>query len=152
MKTDPFSKENPFKIPDGYFDSLQDKVMSRIREEEQTLPEAPVVRLKHYRTIIAIAACFVLIFTAGALFWLNTERQPLIADSEVDDDTFYQWLYEADKTTLLAEALAADMDETVTTDKSGYTDEEEQEIIRFLERDNITVAAIVHSMSDPVGF
>ena len=149
MNNHPFDNKNPFTVPEGYFDNLQDNIMSRIRQEEQPKTETSVVRLRHYRTIAGVAACFALIFTVGLLFWQNIEQQPLIADSGIEDADIYQWLYESDKISLLAEAIeTVSLINSESDNELWCTEEEEQEIILFLERDNLTVAAIVHSMAD----
>jgi hypothetical protein len=34
MKTNQFNNENPFTVPEGYFDTLQERIMNRVRESE----------------------------------------------------------------------------------------------------------------------
>ena len=57
--SDKFSNKNPFKVPEGYFEGLQEQVQQRIRREE-----VPVRRLRDtshrpertFRMRVAIAA------------------------------------------------------------------------------------------------
>ncbi len=147
MKKYPFNNNNPFTVPDGYFDTLQERVMSHIEDKQQAAVESRVVRMGYYRVWIAVAACVLFIFTAGVLYIANIDRQPTVAQSIVDDDIFYQWFYASDRTTLLAESLDMTMPEHFAADEE-YISEEDEAIISFLERDNINVVAIVHSMND----
>ncbi len=66
-------KENPFKVPEGYFDTLSDRVMDRINREE---PEKKVRIRQIIRPQLALAAAilgfalisytFVRVFTPGS--------------------------------------------------------------------------------------
>lgn len=58
MKPDEeIKKSNPFKVPDGYFDSLTERTMSAIRsdQEKETHENKPVRRL-NMRSLLAMAA------------------------------------------------------------------------------------------------
>jgi hypothetical protein len=77
-----------------------------------------------------------LIFAAALLYRTGTETQPVAAES-IADDTFLHRLYASDNAALIAELS----DPAATEDTA--LDAEDEEIIRFLERDNITIAAIV---------
>jgi hypothetical protein len=50
----PSNSENPFKVPPGYFEGLQDRVMDKIRAEEEK-PE-PISRKLYLRPYISLAA------------------------------------------------------------------------------------------------
>jgi len=139
------NKVCPFTVPDGYFDTLQERIMSRIQEG----PSFPLSRKSTnlFRTLLAAAACVAFIFTAAALYSIYAGKQSMIAESIIDEN-FYQWSYAADNTTLLAESLNIAMPEMITANGSGFSEEDEA-IIRFLERDNINlVAAIIHSIDN----
>lgn len=140
---------NPFTVPDGYFDSLQERIMSRVQAGE-SLREARyrTVRMNTCRALVAAAACILFIFTGAVLYMTYTDQQAAVAETAVDED-FYRWFYAADRATLMAEALDIAVPENIATTEPGYADSEEDEaIICFLERDNINVAAIVHSLAD----
>ncbi len=144
MNTNQFNNENPFTVPEGYFDTLQERIMNRVRESEsERKPNGRVVKFGFYRTMIAAAACVALIFAAALLYRTGTETQPIATES-IDDDTFLQWFYTSENAALIAELsdLPATEDSAIDED-----DAEDEEIIRFLERDNITVVAIVNAQA-----
>ena len=147
----------PFTVPEGYFDTLQKRIMCRIESEKnvevrmnisQSVPFAHHSSLitHHFRKWIAAAACILLIFTGVTLYMTHTGKQSAVAETAIDED-FYRWFYASDGATLLAESLDIQIPEYFTMNETGYSDEDEA-IIRFLERDNINVAAIVHSMNN----
>jgi len=53
--------ENPFKVPEGYFDSLQDRIEARIEAEETTLTKKQQV-LRILKPVLTMAASFALAF------------------------------------------------------------------------------------------
>ncbi len=54
-------KENPFRVPDGYFDTLTSQVMARIDAEAQPKKKAKVVSMHRvfYYAAAAVCALFV---------------------------------------------------------------------------------------------
>lgn len=79
------SNANPFKTPEGYFDTLSERIMARIDEEEtktaeekaETVQVAEVVSLKQKKTsvinyairwAVAAAACLALVFVGTDYF------------------------------------------------------------------------------------
>ena len=177
MKKDIFDNQaNPFTVPDGYFDTLQERIMSRIEaeishsevaqcsDEVAPHPKYPdrlslspysrtrynIVRTFNFRTWVAAAACILFIFTGATLYIRYSEPQFMIAESIPDED-FYQWLYASDEATLLAESLDIAMPEDFLFDEDGYSEEDEA-IISFLERDHIIVAAIMHTFDNETFF
>lgn len=79
------SNANPFKTPEGYFDTLSDRIMTRIDEEEtktaeekaETVQVAEVVSMKQKKTsvvsyairwAVAAAACLALVFVGVDYF------------------------------------------------------------------------------------
>ena len=80
-----FNNANPFKTPEGYFDTLSERIMARIDEEEtktaeekaETVQVAEVVSLKQKKTsvinyairwAVAAAACLALVFVGTDYF------------------------------------------------------------------------------------
>lgn len=148
MNSNQFSKENPFSVPDGYFETFQHRILSRIREEEKFASRKNgTIRLNPYKAIIAAAACVAIIFIASTVYRMHSAQQPAVARYDLDDNTFCEWVYTAEGASLLAESIDVNRQESFTQEKSD-PEEQGQEIIRFLERDNITVAAIISSIDD----
>jgi len=138
----------PFTVPDGYFDTLQERIMNRIQaEESRASGQGRTIRMHPYlRTLIAAAACILFIFAGATLYTTYTGKQNIVAKMVIDDD-FYHWLYAADGETLLAKSLDIHIPENILADEIAYSEEDEA-IIRFLERQDFNVVAIVHSMNN----
>lgn len=62
--------ESGFKVPDGYFDSFSEKVMTQI-SSESLKEDTKVVSLfdRNKKWILSIAATFVVMFSAGYYFY-----------------------------------------------------------------------------------
>ena len=158
MKKDIFkNNSHPFTVPDGYFDTLHERIMNRIQAEEnvkgQTLTRNRSVFASrssfftlHYRKLIAVAACILFIFAGAALRMTYMEKQLLVAGFAIDDE-FYQWLYTSDGATIMAETLDVHIPENIITNETALSEEDEA-IIHFFERDNINVAAILYSIDN----
>ena len=147
MKKDIFeNKAHPFTVPDGYFDTLHERIMSRIEDENHLEVQGRIIRMPLYRKWIAAAACILLIFAGATLYKTYPEKQPLLAEFAIDDD-FYQWLYASDGATLMAESLDIQIPENMITNRTALSEEDEA-IIQFLERDNINVVAILFSINN----
>lgn len=71
-----FGKENPFKVPENYFESFTDKMMGQL-----PMREAKVVKMdfwKKYRAVAIAAACVcAVLFSAGVYIYSN--------DMEIDN-------------------------------------------------------------------
>lgn len=151
MKNNPFNKDNPFSVPEGYFDTFQERILSRIQEEKQPVKsKGNVISMRPYKTLVAAAACIAIIFAAAIIYHqLGSSQQSVIAQSgDFDDEAFAQWVYCAEGASLLAESLNLNKQESSPQSELLYSEEQEQEIIYFLERDNIAIATIVNSISD----
>ena len=80
------SKDNPFRMPEGYLDSLEDRLMARIAEEDAaastTERQRPVWRI--LKPALTLAAMFALIFGMGygVLSLTHTANRSVKADPE----------------------------------------------------------------------
>ena len=144
MKKDIFDNNtNPFTVPDGYFDTLHERIMNRIKVEESNPSH-----ISHYiRRIVAVAASIALICTVAAAYIMYDGKQPFIAETTTVDEDFYQLLYTSDRTTLLVESLNISMPTNFANNKT-YSPEEDEAIIQFLERDNINLIAFIQSINN----
>jgi hypothetical protein len=142
------NKAHPFTVPDGYFDDLQERIMCRIQAEENHTKGLTSLRITPFRlrAMVAAAACILFIF-AGVTLYMNYPKKQSVVTGLVIEDDFYQWLYASDEATLMAESLNIQMPENIITSETALSEEEEA-IIHFLERDNINVAAILHSINN----
>jgi hypothetical protein len=134
-----FDRTNPFTVPEGYFDTLQCRIMERIQAEERHA-KGRTLRMTPLRAWVAAAACVLFIFTGAALYVAHTgNRQSVIAESVVDDE-FYRWVFAADRATFLAESLDIQTPDDILANENNF--EEDEAIINFLERDSVNVLAI----------
>jgi hypothetical protein len=81
--------ENPFKVPDGYFDSLSSQIISQ-------LPEKSVAKAKT-RSILpmfyAAAACLLIAVLSFEILWersSDTSSSSVVAEQVVSDDVYYE--------------------------------------------------------------
>ena len=65
MKIEDINKENIFKVPDGYFDSLPLKIQTKIQSAQEPV-HIPIYRKSAFRYAVSLAAMLLL---AIFLFW-----------------------------------------------------------------------------------
>ena len=61
----PDLKKNPFRVPEGYFDSLEDRIREKIAEEESISSEKPKKFYFHIKSAVSMAASLLLLFGLG---------------------------------------------------------------------------------------
>ena len=90
-----FGKGNPFRVPEGYFDQLSDRVMAQLPEREQQAEQIslsdrhPKSRLVALRPWLYAAACTVAVVVMGLTFYSHdvAEEQPLASTSTTNTAT-----------------------------------------------------------------
>ena len=90
-----FGKGNPFRVPEGYFDQLTDRVMAQLPEREQQAEKIslsdrhPKSRLVALRPWLYAAACTVAVVVMGLTFYSHdvAEEQPLASTSTTNTTT-----------------------------------------------------------------
>lgn len=75
MKLEDISKENPFRVPDNYFDNLYDNIQKRIKEDKK--PKTINFQFNKFLAVAASIIIFFLIFNP-----LNISDS-IIAESEI---------------------------------------------------------------------
>lgn len=73
-----------FKVPEGYFESLEDRVM-----EQLSLPEPKVIPLYRRRPVWASVAAAVVVMVGAGLFYLNNSATPA-DESAIENYLVYQ--------------------------------------------------------------
>ncbi len=101
---------NPFKVPDGYFDSFSDRVMSKIQvESEQKNRSVHFVRI--LKPVLAVAASILLVYLVAnvqftkhdisnglVLNGMNTVKDDSTLNfSLIDENTLVNTIYSDDK-------------------------------------------------------
>ena len=61
-KLSKIKKENPFKVPESYFDNFSDRLMIRLDSEKDTLPKSTNRIIRYLKPALGLAASFALIF------------------------------------------------------------------------------------------
>lgn len=98
-----FGRENHFKVPDGYFDTLTDRLMSKLPEHEvKVVRLQPSFRQRKRTAILAAASLLAAMFSLGV--YLHTE------DSEPHTQAVAATLQSADDSNLDVIADYAMMD------------------------------------------
>ena len=70
-------KQNPFRVPEGYFDSCADRLMQQLPEQqEQEVKPAKTVRMKALRPILVAAACVAVAIFSITLYFHQTQETP----------------------------------------------------------------------------
>ena len=104
-----FGRENPFKVPENYFETLADNIISQLPEESS----ARVVKMsvwKKYRVHLLAAACVLsLLFSAGIYVSVKENTK----EAQVFDKTHV----EVAETTIEAEDAFDEMADYVMIDK-----------------------------------
>jgi len=117
---------NPFRTPDNYFDSIEDRIMKGIQLQEKKKKPASVSILRILKPALGIAAMLALIFiltnnpfTRNSI---NTEVSSAFTPSEKDDSIFNFSLL--DESTLV-DAIFSD-------EKSAVADINPDEMLAYL--------------------
>ena len=85
MKQNKNIKENPFKVPENYFDELPSKIQERIDAKRSVPGKTPRVVL--YNPRVLVAASFALIIgLASMLFFLSDNKGVEVTDQVVQED------------------------------------------------------------------
>lgn len=86
-------RNNPFTVPEGYFEQLTAQVMARLPEQEQAKQEKKPARIVSLRPWLYAAACTcVAVFTTAALFSNksdNTRELQQMATMEQENINYY---------------------------------------------------------------
>lgn len=76
------SRENPFRVPQDYFESLPERVMERIRQEEELKRQAAMARRSSMRWIAAAVVTAVVWAASFALYESYVSSEPLAQDAD----------------------------------------------------------------------
>lgn len=80
-----FGRQNPFRVPEGYFDQLPDRVMAQLPQSDR---QSRQVRLRRW---LYAAASVVLLAVMGLTYYLHQESEelPAVAAVEIGTDNSY---------------------------------------------------------------
>jgi len=140
-----FSKEMDEKreIPEGYFDALEDRVMSKIKQEEVVEPEGKVRRLINYRNL-SVAAGLALLMALIPFLKDSTLDQTAAVEFELESiSEDAAQLYLAEEYDL--ESIVYDLDQEDIT-LSEEEELSEEEILNYLIDSEISESLIYESL------
>lgn len=98
-----FGKQNPFTVPEGYFEMLNQEVMAKVRMTKKQKSAKTI----WFKAIAACAACVcVAVFVLSSLFNQNVNQdiaKAQISDTYVDDAVEYAMLDNGDLYAMMEE-------------------------------------------------
>lgn len=127
-KLENMRKENPFRVPDGYFEGLTARMMEQIPDDEPQFEDNKVTMWDRVRPIFYLAAMFagLGLFFKAIVFFDNSDKLSNQADS----------------------LLVSTQNSTYMADESEYDFEnEENEYLQYLE-DQYTEALILNELNN----
>ena len=127
-KLENMRKENPFRVPDGYFESFTARMMEQIPDDEPQFEDNKVTMWDRVRPIFYLAAMFagLGLFFKAIVFFDNSDKLSNQADS----------------------LLVSTQNSTFMADESEYDFEnEENEYLQYLE-DQYTEALILNELNN----
>lgn len=80
-----FGKENPFRVPDGYFDQLTDRVMAQLPERRK---KSRFVTLRPWLYAAACVACVVVLGVTFLSYPTKMEQPENVAAIVNNDNTY----------------------------------------------------------------
>ncbi len=97
---DRYSKANPFKVPENYFDDFEEKLSSRLEEDKYNkTTKWKNVNLKPY---IAVAAGFLLLFSLWFTFLSKLDfKKTSINQENTEQDVIYSYFESIDTDELI---------------------------------------------------
>jgi hypothetical protein len=110
-------KENPFKVPPGYFENLTGRIMDQLPKEEESEPKVISLwsRIKPWAYAAAVVACLALA-TNLLIGTLHSSKPTLNLTSSSEIEEFYQYYDEQIANRVYHETLYLDesfMDEDI---------------------------------------
>ena len=136
------NKNNPFRVPDNYFDNLPEKIQVNIHARENAVSK-PITRIIDYiKPHLALAAAilgFALIGYTGFRYLINKNSDSQIRNREIAE---YIDFYSNDvDNTLIMELLEEQEQQSIETDEDLS-----EEIINYLLNENIDIYTIANQL------
>jgi len=135
-------KENPFRVPDNYFDNLPEKIKANIHAREKAVIKPVTSIIDYIKPHLALAAAilgFALIGYTGFRYFINRNSDSQISNQEIAE---YMDFYSNDvDNALIMELLEEQEQQPVKTD-----DDLSEEIIDYLLNENIDIYIIANHL------
>ncbi len=135
MKIDDIEKKNPFKVPDNYFENLNERILGNILSE--TNRKRKVVNVINLKPFLAIAASVVLIVVIGlSVLFNNTGPKQEVMLTKQKTDYINELALENIDISYLEDEVSGLWSEPI------FGDLEIEDIIHYLENENISISEI----------
>lgn len=125
-------KQNPYTVPEGYFDSLQEKIRSRIENGEKDAFSADALN-RFVKPALGMAAAFGLVFAIGFTI--------MKLSSGYSSDNFSDMMSIEEYDMMRAAVINGFDDDSTTTADNDLTDEEVVEYLLGEDRVMLYLAA-----------
>ena len=86
-----FSRENPFRVPEGYFESLTQRVMEQVPQQQKPRPRQAI--LQRLRPLLYAAACLCVAIFSVAIY-LHQTNDDTVATAALDNAADYSYVDE----------------------------------------------------------
>jgi vacuolar-type H+-ATPase subunit F/Vma7 len=132
-------KQNPFKVPENYFENLSERIMSQTSATEAGIPKKSIVR--RLRPFLAMAASVALFALIGytAIYYINNPHRRSSSSVAASDKYNSIYLNEIDISTL--EENVADNETLIEIPEISRT-----EIIDYLISEDINILDIYEQL------
>lgn len=127
--------ENPFRVPEGYFNNLHERVAERVRAEDGALPELPKRKI-YLRPFLALAASI-----SGLALIIYLVLQSIVGN-RFQDDTYID-LAMLDQTGIILDELV--LAETYSMDEESSLTEWDEDAMTYLASNEVDLLLMLES-------
>jgi hypothetical protein len=145
IRLDEISKSNPFEVPEGYFDSFQNRMADRIiKESAQKQPKA-VPALLRPKLIAAFSSVAVLL-VVGNIFLFQKKETKTFSASELAEIIEYSAISGTSEAELINQ-LEISVDNPQLNDNfTDSNDEFNAEAIEYLSKEDIDLNSLIDAL------
>jgi hypothetical protein len=128
-------KDNPFRVPEDYFNNLEKRIMEKVRQEEVADPE-PVKKKIHLRPFLALAASI-----SGLALIIYLVLQSIVGSRFQNDTSFDLALL--DETGIIQDELI--LVETYSMDEESSLSEWDEDAMTYLASNEVDLLLMLES-------
>lgn len=148
-----FGTENPFKVPDGYFEKLQDRISSKLSSQKPLSPYQWIFRPSYIPALLGltIVAGILIMFTFNPFSWDTNQEDQALTVSEPSIDSYIVGaaisMPESSFFTYCTESLLPNQDVasdsgTMQLDLTDIEELDNELVMQYLENDPIALELV----------
>lgn len=145
FKLEDLKKENPFQVPENYFDSLGMRVADHVHAKTSK-HEIYVPVFARLKPILVLSSGFaglaLIIYIRGAVFFNKADNNTLVNNQELASITEYSIVSDLDNATLVENLY----EENTPAKDSAIHTENKEKIIDYLVEENIDISTIIDEL------